>query len=387
MRTAERIANLHEYIFAAIDRKVAERRAAGVDVISLGVGDPDKPTPAHIVAAMQEAVADPATHRYPSYFGLPEFRGAVSAWYGRRFGVTLDPDTEVQPLIGSKEGIANISVAFVDPGDVALVPSPGYPVYGIGTLLAGGSVHELPCTAANGFRPDFDVPADALSRAKILWLNYPSNPTSAVADLEFFARAVDFARDHDLLVAHDAAYTEIGYDGYVSPSILEVPGAKDVAVEFHSLSKTYNMTGWRIGWACGSPVAVEALGRVKTNVDSGIFNAVQRAGIAALDGPQDCVAESVALYQSRCDRICRVFEESGWDFERPKGGVFVWLRVPDGHTSASFTEFLLDRAGVVVAPGSGYGATGEGYIRLSLTVPDDRLDEAVERVGKALRDA
>ena len=384
---AKRIETLPPYLFAEVDRKIAERRSAGVDVISLGIGDPDQPTPPHIIEALQEAVNNPDTHKYPSYAGMPEFRDAVARWYEKRFHVEIDPDEEALALIGSKEGIANMARAYVDPGDLVAVPDPAYPVYEIGTHLSGGDTYAMPCTAENQFLPDLSrIPGDKLPRTKIMWLNYPSNPTSAVATLDFFREAVYFAQEHDLLIAHDAAYSEISFDGYESPSIMQVDGAKDVAVEFHSLSKTYNMTGWRIGWAVGNGDAVGALGRVKTNIDSGIFNAVQMAGIAALDGPQDAVVEMRDLYQSRRDRICKVFEEAGFVFQRPKGGVFVWLPVPEGETSASFTERLLNEAGVVVSPGMAYGPSGEGYVRLSLTTPDDRLDEAVERIGKALGD-
>ncbi len=371
-----------------MDRKIAERRAAGADVISLGIGDPDQPTPRHIVDAATEAIADASTHRYPSYSGMPAFRDSIAGWYLQRYGVELDPGANILPLIGSKEGIANLAKAFVDPGDCVFVPDPAYPVYEIGTHLAGGLAYPMPCVADNEFLPLLDaIPIDVAERAKIMWLNYPSNPTSAVAPLEFFVSAVDFARAHDLLIAHDAAYSEISFDGYVSPSILQVPGADDVAVEFNSLSKTYNMTGWRVGWMVGCAQAVEALGRVKTNIDSGIFNAVQHAGMAALNGPQDCVVELRKLYESRRDRVCEVFENYGFDFARPKGGVFVWLPVPEGYSSESFTERLLMDADVVVSPGSAYGPSGEGYIRISLTTPDDRLDEAVARIGKSLASA
>jgi len=383
LRPAKRIETLPPYLFAEIDRKVSEKRAAGVDVISLGVGDPDTPTPAHIVAALKVAVEDVSTHQYPSYYGMPEFRRAVCAWYQRRFGVTIDPDRECQPLIGSKEGIAHLAVAFVDPGDAVLVPDPAYPVYEIGTILAGGTPVSVPLPAEIGFLPDWDsieVPAGA----KILWLNYPSNPTAAVATIDDLERAVAFCRTHDLLLAYDNAYSEITFDGFTAPSVLQVEGAKDVAIEFHSLSKTYNMTGWRIGWAVGSPVAVEALGRVKTNIDSGIFNAVQRAGIAALEGPQDFLGDLRALYQRRRDRVVDTFHDVGLKFEAPKGSVFVWLPVPAGHDSASFATLLLEEAGVVVPPGRGYGPSGEGFVRVSLTVPDDRLEEGLERVRKAL---
>ncbi len=383
MRFAERIRTLPPYLFAELDRRVAEKRATGADVISLGVGDPDLPTPPHVVEALQRAAADPATHRYPSYFGLPDFRRAVAAFYERRFAVRLDPDTEVLPLIGSKEGIAHLCVAFIDAGDEALVPDPGYPVYAIGTMLAGGEPTLMPLSAASGFLPDLDGLAPA-RRTKVMWLNYPTNPTAAVTDVSFFERAVDFARSHDLLLCHDAAYSEITFDGYVAPSVLQAPGARDVAVEFGSLSKTYNMTGWRIGYVVGSAEAIRALGTVKTNLDSGIFNAVQMAGIAALDGPQDHVEAMRAVYQKRRDLVVSAFGAVGIDLEAPLGSVYVWVPTPAGRTSAEFAGELLDRAAVVVAPGTGYGPSGEGFIRISLTTPDDRLEEAMVRIRERL---
>jgi LL-diaminopimelate aminotransferase len=385
MQTARRIAAIPPYLFAEIDRRIAEKRAAGVDVISFGIGDPDLPTPDFIVEELARAARDPSTHRYPSYFGLPAFREAVADFYARRFGVTLDPATQVLPLIGSKEGLAHLPWAFVDPGETALVPEPGYPVYELATILAGGEPVHLPLGAERGWFPDFaTVDRAAADRAKILWLNYPSNPTAAVATLDQFEQAVRFAADHGLLLAHDNAYSEITFDGFVAPSVLEVPGAMDVAVEFGSLSKIFNMTGWRIGWVVGNPVAIEALGRVKTNIDSGIFNAVQRAGLAALRSGMPHLPGLVATYQRRRDRIMEVFKEAGWKVEAPKGALYVWLPTPPGESSVRFTQRLLDDAGVVVAPGSGYGPSGEGYVRLSLTIPDARLEEGCERVRKAL---
>lgn len=385
MRTARRIEKLPPYLFAEIDRKVAEAKARGADIISFGVGDPDLPTPPHIVEALIEGARDASTHRYPAYTGMPELRTAIARWYGKRFGVELDPDTEVQPLVGSKEGIFHLPVAFVDPGDVALVPDPGYPVYETGTILAGGEAHPLPLRAENGFIPDLGaISTDILQRATVLWLNYPSNPTSACVDLEFFRHAVGFCLRHDLLLAHDAAYTEVTFDGFIAPSALQVEGAMDCAVEFHSLSKTYNMTGWRIGWVCGSPVAVEALKRLKTNVDSGIFDAVQRAGIAAIEGPQEPLARTIETYRHRRDLLCDGLKSMGLIVEPPRGSIYVWAPVPSGHTSASFTNFLLDTAAIVVAPGTGYGPSGEGFVRFSLTLADDRLEEGVERLRKVV---
>jgi LL-diaminopimelate aminotransferase len=372
---------LPPYLFAEIDRKVTEAKARGADIISFGVGDPDLPTPQHIVDALVEAVSDPGTHRYPSYTGMPEFRAAIAQWYEDRFGVRLDPATQVQPLVGSKEGIFHLPTAFVDPGDVALVPDPGYPVYETGTILAGGRPWLLPLLSDNGFVPDLDaIPASALERTTVLWLNYPSNPTSACVELDFFQRAVDFCGRNGLLLAHDAAYTEITYDDYVAPSVLEADGAMDCAVEFHSLSKTYNMTGWRIGWVAGASAAVEAIKRLKTNIDSGIFGAVQRAGIAALTGPQDFLHQTVERYRHRRDLLCDALKSMGLVVELPRGSIYVWAPVPEGYTSESFATHLLDSAAIVVAPGTGYGPSGEGFVRWSLTVDDDRLEEGVERL-------
>jgi LL-diaminopimelate aminotransferase len=385
MRTARRIDSIPPYLFAEIDRKIAERKAAGVDVISFGVGDPDLPTPDFVVEELARAASDPSTHRYPSYFGLPAFRRAVADFYRRRFGVELDPDTQVLPLIGSKEGIAHLPWAFVDPGDQVLVTEPGYPVYEVGTILAGGEPVHLPLSAEDGWFPNFAaVDPSTAPGAKLLWLCYPSNPTGAVATAEQLEEAVRFAADHDLLLAYDNAYSEITYDGFVAPSVLQVPGASEVAVEFGSLSKIFNMTGWRIGWAVGSPVAIEALGRVKTNIDSGIFNAVQRAGVAALESGMPHLPGLLETYRRRRDRIMEVFWDAGWKVDAPKGALYVWLPTPPGESSVDFTARLLDEAGVVVAPGTGYGPSGEGYIRLSITIPDSRLGEGCERVRKAL---
>ncbi|HZA27170.1 MAG TPA: LL-diaminopimelate aminotransferase [Actinomycetota bacterium] len=383
MRLAKRIESLPPYLFAELDRKLGEKRAAGIDVISLGIGDPDSPTPRHIVEALQEAAEDPTTHQYPSYYGMPALREAIAGWMRDRFGVELDPDTEVQTLIGSKEGIAHLPVAVLDPGDQVLVPDPGYPVFGIGTLLAGGVPVSMPLTAERRFLPDLSS-APVSGATRMLWLNYPSNPTAAVAERSFFEDAVAFAREHDLLIAHDAAYSELTYDGFTAPSILQVPGALDVAVEFGSLSKTYNMTGWRVGWVAGNADVVRALATVKTNIDSGIFNAIQQAALVALTGPQDMVEELRAVYQKRRDLVVSTFNSLGWDLEPPRGSIYVWLPTKDGMSSAEFCELLLERARVVLSPGSGYGAEGEGYARISLTVPDDRLAEAMDRIREGL---
>jgi LL-diaminopimelate aminotransferase len=383
LRTAKRIEKLPPYLFAEIDRKVDAARARGADIISFGVGDPDLPTPPHIVDALVDAVRDPATHRYPAYTGMPAFRESIASWYERRFGVRLDPQEEVQPLVGSKEGIFHLPVAFVDPGDVALVPDPGYPVYETGAILAHGEPVALPLLEERDFKPDLgSIPPRVLERARVLWLNYPSNPTAACVDLDFFAEAVEFCRANEILLSHDAAYTEITFDGFVAPSVLQVPGATECAVEFHSLSKTYNMTGWRIGWVVGAPQAIEAVKRLKTNIDSGIFDAVQRAGIAALEGPVDFLERTVATYRRRRDLLCDGLKSMGVVVEPPRGSIYVWVPVPEGHSSESFTTFLLDEADLVVAPGNGYGPTGEGFVRFSLTLADDRLEEGVERLRR-----
>lgn len=384
MKPTLRVQGLPPYLFAELDRRVAAKRSEGVDVISLGVGDPDLPTPRHVVEALQEAAEDPTTHQYPSYYGLPAFRVAIADWYERRFGVHLDPDTEVLPLLGSKEGIAHLCFAFIDPGDVALVPDPGYPVYALGTTLAGGTPISMPLSADRGFLPDVGT-LDPPAATKALWLNYPSNPTGAVADPEFFDQAVEFARRHDLLLCHDAAYTEITFDGYVAPSVLQSPGAKDVAVEFGSLSKTFNMTGWRVGYAVGNAEAIGALATLKTNLDSGIFNAIQRAAVAALTGPLDHIAEMCAVYQKRRDLVVAAFREIGIDVEPPLGSIYVWVPTPAGRNSVEFASELLDESGVVVAPGTGYGSAGEGFVRVSLTVSDARLQEAMDRIRDRIR--
>jgi len=379
---AERIRNLPPYLFARIERLIAQKRASGVDVISLGIGDPDRPTPGHIVAAMARAVHKPEYHRYPSSEGMREFRAAASSWMRDRFGVEPDPDTEVVALIGSKEGIAHLPWCYLDPGDTALVPDPAYPVYAGGTLLAGGVPFYLPLEEKNGFLPDLTaVPPEVAGRARLLYLNYPNNPTGAVADREFFERVVAFAREYGVLVCHDAAYSEIGFDGYRAPSILEVPEAFGVAVEIHSLSKTFNMTGWRIGWAAGNRGAVGALARLKSNIDSGAFGAVQEAAIAALTGPREAVAEANRVYQARRDLLVEGLQRLGLSVAPPRAAIYLWVKVPEGHTSASFAESVLERAGVVVTPGTGYGPHGEGWIRLSLTTPTDRIREALERLA------
>jgi LL-diaminopimelate aminotransferase len=381
MQTARRLEQIGAYLFADLDRKQDELIARGVDVINLSVGDPDLPTPAHIIDALMEGATDARSHRYPPYAGTKEFKVAVAGWYGQRFGVSLDPEREVLALIGSKEGLAHLPWATLNPGDVALVPDPGYPVYRSATIMAEGVPHEVPLRAEAGFLPDLEaIPAAVLSRAKLLFLNYPNNPTAATASLAFFHDAVAFARRHGLLLAHDNSYSEIAYDGYRPPSILEADGAKDVAIEFHSLSKTYCMTGWRVGFAVGNAQVVGTLGKVKTNIDSGVFRAVQHAGIAALTGPQGAVGDRLRVYQGRRDRVTTALRSIGWRVPEIKATFYVWVPVPDGTSSGAFAATVLDRTGIVITPGAGYGRQGEGYVRLSLTTPDQRLDEALDRL-------
>lgn len=380
---AKRLQALPPYLFAEMDRMKQEQVKKGVDIISLGIGDPDLPTPPHIIQALAQAATDPANHHYPSYEGMPAFRKAAADWYRSRFGVALDPDTEVLSLIGSKEGIGHFPFAFVNPGDVVLLPDPAYPVYQAGTIFAGGDAYPMPLTTLRGFLPDLDaIPGEVLRRAKILWLNYPNNPTGAVAPREFLVKAVEFAQRHRLILAHDAPYSEMAFDGYRPESILSVPGAKEVSVEFHSLSKTYNMTGWRLGFAVGNAEILKELGRIKTNLDSGVFQAVQYAGIAALTGPQQCVADNCRIYQERRDVLVGGLREVGFAVEAPKATFYLWVPVPKGFTSKSFSLEILAKAGVVLTPGSGFGAAGEGYVRAAFTVNVDRIREAVHRIKK-----
>jgi len=377
---AERLRRLPPYLFKEIDRKKAEVKARGVDIIDLGIGDPDLPTPGHIIEALQEAAVDASNHRYPSYSGMLEYRAAVADWYKRRFDVSLDPEKEVLALIGSKEGIAHMPLAFVNPGQVSLVPTPGYPVYNTATIFAGGESFFMPLTRENRFLPDLDaVPEDVARKARLLFINYPNNPTAAVADLEFFDTVVDFARKHGIIVCHDAAYSEVAYDAYRPPSFLQAEGAKDVGVEFHSLSKTYNMTGWRIGFAAGNKEAVEGLGAVKSNVDSGVFQAIQIAAIKALRHDQACVKEMIDVYARRRDLMVDGLRKAGFELDPPKASFYLWVRVPQGYTSAQLASRLLEK-GVVVTPGIGFGEPGEGYFRIALTQKRERLQEALERI-------
>jgi LL-diaminopimelate aminotransferase len=382
---SKRLEAMPPYMFAELERKVADKRDAGIDVISLGIGDPDTPTYPHIVEALRDAVADPSTHQYPSNRGRAEFREAFGRFYQRRFGVEIDPESEVIPAIGAKECIYNLCFAFLDPEDVALAADPGYPVYTGGPILAGAEPVLLPLVPELGFAPDIDaIDPMALSKARLLFLNYPNNPTGAVVPEGLFERVVELARAHDLLVVHDNAYSETTYDGYVAPSFLATPGAKEVGVEVFSLSKGYNMTGWRCAAILGNADAIQTYWRLKTNVDSGLFEAVQLAGVAALEGPGEALAEMNAVYARRRDLVVAALRDIGVDVEVPKGTIYVWAPVPEGHTSTSFAELVLEEAAVVVSPGSMYGPSGEGFFRISLTTPDERITEAVERMREHL---
>ncbi|MDP2917662.1 MAG: LL-diaminopimelate aminotransferase [Dehalococcoidia bacterium] len=381
MKYSKRVQNLPPYLFVQISKKIAEKRAKGEEVISFGIGDPDIPTPAHIIDRLCQAARDPVNHRYPETEGLSELRRAIAQWYKQRFGVSLDADKEVLPLIGAKEGIAHIALCFIEAGDVALVPDPGYPVYSIGTMLTGGESYYMPLKAENDFLPDLDnIPVNVLNRAKLLWLNYPNNPTGAVADLEFFNRAAEFARKHDIAICHDGPYTEVAFDGYQPVSFMQAKGAREVGIEFHSLSKSYNMTGWRIGMAVGNAGMINALMRMKSNLDSGIPQAIQQAAITALSGSQDCIKEHNDIYQRRRDRVIETLRKIGLEAKPPGASLYIWAKVPQGYTSVSFSDSLLEQCNIVVTPGTGYGPNGEGYVRLSLTIPDVMLEKGIAKL-------
>ena len=383
IEVATRIKTLPPYLFAAIDKMKQEALARGVDIINLGIGDPDLPTPTPIIESLAQAAKNPKHHQYPSYEGMLSFRKAVADWYRRRFNVTLDPANEVLTLIGSKEGIGHVHLAFVDPGDIVLVPSPGYPVYPVGTSFCGGVSHIMPLTKANGFLPDLNaIPNDVARKAKLMWLNSPNNPTSVIMSKDYFKRVVDFAQENHIIVCHDAAYSEIYYDGKRPASFLEIDGAKDVGVEFHSLSNTYNMTGWRLGFAVGNKDVLAGLGKVKSQLDSGVFEAIQAAGITAL-GLEDSVTDELRkIYQERRDTLVPGLKQLGLEVDPPPAAFYIWVTVPKGYTSASFTAHLLEKAGIVTTPGNGFGAPGEGYIRMTVCTTKERLAEAVERIKK-----
>lgn len=382
MKFASRMDRVPPYLFVEISRKIAEKKAQGIDVISFGIGDPDIPTPASVVNKLRDTALDTPNHRYPETDGLPEFRQAVADWYQRRFGISVRPDEETLPLIGAKEGIGHAALCFIEPGDIALVPDPGYPVYSVGTWFAGGECHWMPLLEENGWLPDLDaIPQDAARKAKVIWLNYPNNPTGAIADGDYFAKVVEFAKAYDIAVLHDASYSEVAFDGYRPVSFLETQGAMDVGAEFHSLSKSYNMTGWRLGMAVGNADIISALMVVKSNLDSGVPNAIQYMGIEAMALSQDDIDARNDVYERRRDRVVRTLQAVGLDAIPPKASLYVWTRIPEGFSSAEFTAKLLDEANIVVTPGNGYGQYGEGYIRLSLTIGDDDMERGLERLA------
>jgi LL-diaminopimelate aminotransferase len=383
METSNRLKAIPPYVFAEIGKRAAAAVAQGVDVINLGIGDPDQPTPKHIVEAMHKAIDDPKNHHYPPFGGTPQYRKAAVKWCNQRFGIDINPDSEIVSLIGSKEGIHNLIMAYVDPGDIALIPDPGYPVYRSSVILAGGTSHFLPLTEKNQFLPDLDsVPSQVADKAKLMLINYPNNPTAAVADIGFLEKAVAFCKRHDILLCHDLAYSEMCFDGYRAPSVFEVPGAKDVAIELHSLSKTYNMTGWRIGFAIGNAEAVKALAQLKSNIDTDVFGAIQVAAVAAFEGPTDHITYCNNLYTQRRDIAVAALNSLGWKVKPNKATFYMWLPVPPGMTSAEFSALMFDKAFIVVPPGTAYGPGGEGYFRMSLCVDQSRLVEAFQRMEK-----
>lgn len=378
---SDKLKKLPPYLFVEIDRKKKAAIERGVDIIALGVGDPDQPTPEHIVRAGQDALAKASNHQYPFGSGLKVFREAVAGWYKSRFSVNINPDTEICSLIGSKEGIGHFHLGFINPGDVVLIPEPGYPVYNTGTIFSDGQPYFMPLTEENGFLPDLSkIPVSVAKRAKIMFINYPNNPTAASAPVSFYKKVIEFAKKYNIIVAHDAAYSEIYYENKPI-SFLEIDGAKDVGVEFHSLSKTYNMTGWRLGWVCGNEKVVKGLSTVKDNYDSGVFQAIQEAGVAALNGPQDCVEKMRALYKERRDVLVEGLQKLGWKVNKPQATFYVWAHVPENFSSAQTVSRLLDETGIVCTPGNGLGPSGEGYVRFALTVPVPRINEALKRMS------
>jgi LL-diaminopimelate aminotransferase len=383
MEVSHRLKAIPPYVFAEIDKKRQAVVARGVDVINLGIGDPDSPTPRHIVDAMHEALEKPINHHYPPFGGMKEYKEAAAEWIKKRFGVTVDPATEVTSLIGSKEGLHNTIMAFIDSGDVGLIPDPGYPVYQTSILLAGGTPYFMPLKPENKFLPDLDaIPEEVCKKAKLILFNYPNNPTAGIADMAFFEKAVAFAKKHDILLCHDLSYSEMTFDGYKAPSILQVPGAKDVAIELHTLSKTYNMTGWRIGFAIGNAQAIKALASLKSNVDTDVFKAIQVAAVAAFTGPTDFIDHCNKLYVERRDLAIKCLGELGWKIEPQKATFYMWLPTPKGVTSADFCTQMLEVAGIVVPPGTAYGPNGEGFFRMSLCTDVVRLQEAFDRMKK-----
>lgn len=384
MKVSERLEQIPPYLFAEIDRKIAEAKAKGIDIISLGIGDPDSPTLQPIVDEMHKAIDNPKNHDYPPYNGTEQFRKGACDWIKRRFGVELNPDTEILANIGSKEAIAHVFFAYVDKGDYTLVPDPGYPVYHNATIFAGGTPYEMPLLEENGYLPDFDkIPEDIAKKSKLMFLNYPNNPTSATADLDFWKKAVDFCKKYDILLCSDMAYSEMTFDGYKAPSVLQVEGAKDVAIEFYSHSKSYNMTGWRVGFVCGNADAVKALGTIKNNIDSGTFKAIQQAATTAFTVDEKYITDLNNMYQERRDAAEEGFKELGWDIKPSKATFYLWLPVPKGMTSEEFVTVMLEKAHVVVPPGNGYGKYGEGYFRVALTKDVDTIKKCIQRMKDA----
>lgn len=384
MRQSQRLDKIPPYLFAEIDRKIAEAKAKGHEIISLGIGDPDTPTITSVVEAMHKAIDNPKNHDYPPYNGTEAFRKASCDWMKKRFGVTLNPDTEMLCNIGSKEAIAHVFFAFVDEGDYTLVPDPGYPVYKNATIFAGGTPYSMPLKAENGFLPDFDaIPEEIAKKSKLMFLNYPNNPTAAVADLDFYKKAVDFCKKYDILLCSDMAYSEMTYDGYKAPSVLQVEGAMDCAIEFYSHSKSYNMTGWRVGFVCGNAQAVKALGTIKNNIDSGTFKAIQEAAIEAYNAPSEQIEKLNQMYKERKEVMEEGLRDLGWSVAPSKATFYLWLPVPEGFTSEEFVTVMLEKAHVVVPPGNGYGKCGEGFFRIALTRPVDELREALRRMKRA----
>jgi LL-diaminopimelate aminotransferase len=382
-KLSKKLESLPPYLFLEIDKAKRKARALGRDIIDLGIGDPDQPTPNYIIDALHKAALDPANHRYALDQGMPFLRQSIASWYKKRFAVSLNPDTQILPLIGSKEGIAHLPLAFLNQGDYSLVPDPCYPPYKGGTILAGGRISLMPLLSANSFLPDFNkIPLSISKKAKIMFLNYPNNPTSAIADKSFFKEAITFAKKHKIIIISDLAYSEMSYDGYVPVSMLEVEGAKEVVIEFHSLSKSYNMTGWRIGWACGNENLISALAKVKSNIDSGIFSAIQIAGTAALNSTDKHIKSMALLYQDRRDALVKGLKSLGWQVNSPKATFYLWIKTPKNYDSIKFASLLLNKADIVVTPGVGFGKYGEGYIRMALTVSKERMQEAVRRLSK-----
>ena len=381
MKIAKRLEKIPPYLFVEISKKIAQKKSQGIEIINFGIGDPDLPTPTPVINELQKTSLINANHRYPETDGLPEFRQSIQKWYKNRFNLSFNPDTEILPLIGAKEGIGHTAFCFIDNGDIALIPDPGYPVYSVGTWFAGGECYTMPLTEDNQWLPDLNaIPEDIARKAKVMWLNYPNNPTSAIANKEYFNKVVDFAKSYEIIVLHDACYTEVSYDDYQPISFMEIPGAKDIALEFHSLSKSYNMTGWRVGYVVGNEKLINPLMIVKSNLDSGIPQAIQSMAITALNTTQESINKRNQIYQNRRDKIVEALNSLGLNVEKPKASLYIWAKIPSGYSSAQYATKLLDEKNIVVTPGSGYGSYGEGYIRLSLTIPDDQLDKGIDKL-------